>query len=275
MRMTSFVNVLASSSDAGPFIFLFFIIVVVVVIGASITQKNQMLDTLQRVASRLGGVVDTGGVFSRTRMRFNLGGREAYIEVHAGSKNNPAYTRVCVDLRGRAPGTLHILPDGFGQSFLKMFGSQDIEIGDAAFDASFVIKATPESLAHTLFSPERRRSVIGAVYRIQNLGDPTIDLDVGHLSVQVRAYVTEESGLMLLVKTAEEFVGFLLGKLADPGIHLGELRALSGGECPVCGTTMTERVVRCEACRTPHHAECWTYMGRCSTYGCRGTRAAA
>ncbi|HVE38894.1 MAG TPA: RING finger protein [Planctomycetota bacterium] len=272
--MTSFVNVLASRSDASPVVFIIVIVVVIIAIGSSIARKNQMLAALQRVASQVGGVIDQGGVFSRTGLRFSIGGRNARIEVHAGSKNNPAYTRVSVDLRGRSPGTLHILPEGVGQSFLKMFGAQDLEIGDAAFDASFVIKATPESLARDLFGPERRRSVIRAVHRIQNLGDPRINLDVGHLSVQVRAYVAEEAGLMLLVKTAEEFVGFLLGTPDTPGIQLGEVRVLTGGECPVCGTAMSDQLVRCEVCQTPHHSECWNYMGRCSTYGCRGKRAA-
>jgi hypothetical protein len=41
------------------------------------------------------------------------------------------------------------------------------------------------------------------------------------------------------------------------------------GNCPVCGEAMTARVVVCARCRTPHHAECWAYVGQCSTYGCR------
>jgi hypothetical protein len=41
------------------------------------------------------------------------------------------------------------------------------------------------------------------------------------------------------------------------------------GRCPVCGEGMSSRVVACARCRTPHHAECWTYVGMCSTYGCR------
>lgn len=273
--MTSIVNVLASRPDAGPIIFLFMGIFAILVIVGSVIQRNEMRRSLQRVAARIGGVVDPGGLFSGMQLRFGIGSFEARMEAFGGSKNSPPYTQVLVDIRGRSPGVLHILPEGFGQSFLKMFGAQDLEIGDAAFDASFVIKATPESLARTLFAPECRRSVIGAVYRIQNLGDPTIDLDAGQLSVKVRAYVAEEDGLLRLVKTAEELVGFLLGNSVDLGIQLGEVRVLSGGECPVCGTAMQERVVRCEACKTPHHSECWTYMGRCSTYACKGKRAVA
>jgi hypothetical protein len=58
-------------------------------------------------------------------------------------------------------------------------------------------------------------------------------------------------------------------------VELGEVRALSGGLCQVCGAPMAGEIVRCELCRTPHHAECWSYMGRCSTYACKGRRAAA
>ena len=80
--------------------------------------------------------------------------------------------------------------------------------------------------------------------------------------------MAEEGGLMQLVKTAEEFGEFLWGTPVDPAVQVGELQFLSGGECPVCATRMGVQVVRCKVCRTPHHSECWTYMGRCSTYGC-------
>jgi hypothetical protein len=45
------------------------------------------------------------------------------------------------------------------------------------------------------------------------------------------------------------------------------------GICQVCGEGMTSRVVTCARCRTPHHAECWAYVGLCSTFGCREIRS--
>lgn len=47
---------------------------------------------------------------------------------------------------------------------------------------------------------------------------------------------------------------------------------IEGGECQICGAGMTDHVVFCAKCRTPHHEECWTYNGACSTYGCREIR---
>jgi hypothetical protein len=44
------------------------------------------------------------------------------------------------------------------------------------------------------------------------------------------------------------------------------------GDCQVCGEKMESRVIYCAKCRTPHHEECWSYVGTCSTYGCREIR---
>ena len=44
------------------------------------------------------------------------------------------------------------------------------------------------------------------------------------------------------------------------------------GECQVCGMELRGSVVLCKMCRTPHHRDCWEYMGSCSTYACEETR---
>jgi hypothetical protein len=46
----------------------------------------------------------------------------------------------------------------------------------------------------------------------------------------------------------------------------------SAGDCQVCGEKMESRVIYCGKCRTPHHEECWSYVGQCSTFGCREIR---
>ncbi|MBI4859318.1 MAG: hypothetical protein HY815_03530 [Candidatus Riflebacteria bacterium] len=42
--------------------------------------------------------------------------------------------------------------------------------------------------------------------------------------------------------------------------------------CGVCGEEMSDRLVCCAKCRTPHHRECWEYGGGCSVYACGATR---
>jgi len=42
----------------------------------------------------------------------------------------------------------------------------------------------------------------------------------------------------------------------------------SEGRCPVCATALQGEVVDCERCGTPHHAECFQYVGHCAIFGC-------
>jgi hypothetical protein len=262
----------ASSSKIGGEWF-FLALAAFIVIGLLLSRDPGRKQMLQRLADHLGGTFVDGGLFGETRVDFTIAGQGASLKFFGGSKGNPPYTRVLVGVRNRSPGTLHILQDGFAQSFLKIFGAQDLIIGDAAFDKEYVIKATPESLAVRIFSPEQRSAVIRTVRRLRGFADPSFDLDPNYLSVVVRQYLRKEEALNTLITAAREFLGYVMATSMPSGIVMGELKAAEGGLCPVCGTLLREPLARCEHCRTPHHAECWAYMGRCSTYACRGTRS--
>ena len=43
--------------------------------------------------------------------------------------------------------------------------------------------------------------------------------------------------------------------------------------CKVCGDPITRDYVLCAACRTPHHRDCWEFVGSCSIYGCNGKQS--
>ncbi len=38
--------------------------------------------------------------------------------------------------------------------------------------------------------------------------------------------------------------------------------------CQICGEPIVDGLVFCRTCKTPHHRDCWQYVGRCSTFGC-------
>jgi hypothetical protein len=46
---------------------------------------------------------------------------------------------------------------------------------------------------------------------------------------------------------------------------------LPAGHCQVCGEQLRGELQHCPLCNTPHHTECWEYIGGCSTYGCEAT----
>lgn len=49
------------------------------------------------------------------------------------------------------------------------------------------------------------------------------------------------------------------------------------GVCPYCQTPIATDAdgIRCPACRTPHHRQCWQENGGCAVYGCRGGKIGA
>jgi hypothetical protein len=68
--------------------------------------------------------------------------------------------------RMRAP---YVNPDGFRftiyrrglfSDFAKLFGMQDIEVGDPAFDEAFIVKGTDEGRLRSLFSDPRLRELL-------------------------------------------------------------------------------------------------------------------
>lgn len=235
--------------------------------SSAISHRVRRAEFLQSICRRVNGVYHPAAFMRSPRIDFSVAGWKASIEFCAASDDGEAFTRVLVDLHGRSPGTLHVIPEGFGQSFLKMFGAQDLNVGDAEFDRDYVIKAVPDSLAGQIFSPERRSQVVASVRRLQKLTRPTLSLTRNELIVKVLDYLQEEDSVALLVRTAEEFVGFVFQR-ATPGIELGAVQAVRTGSCPVCGTQIDDRLVNCESCKTSHHEECWRYVGQCSTYAC-------
>jgi hypothetical protein len=49
-------------------------------------------------------------------------------------------------------------------------------------------------------------------------------------------------------------------------------QVLEQAVCRVCGEEIREGLVFCRRCKTPHHRECWQYVGRCSVFACGETQ---
>jgi hypothetical protein len=254
-----------------PQILLFFVFAVVVasVLISMKLRQRAFVRTCERVAEELGGRYEPPALFEIPVIAFRIEGRHATIAFPDG--RTPS-TSVSVGLGIPSPGTLKVIEEGFGQKFLKLFGAQDLPVGDASFNSEYVVKAAPESLATKIFSPERRLQAMGSVRRLRGMLSPTIDLTEGELKVEVQKRLQDADALLALAQTARDFVGYLLHLEPEIGIVWVDGLRMTGGLCPVCATGLKEPVVRCDDCGIPHHEECWTYLGKCSIYACEGDR---
>lgn len=225
----------------------------------------------ERVAERLGGTYTLTSDKGNPWIRFRLEGRPA--QFWAGSEEETPTTRVEVDLRGASPGALRIFRDSVGAFMKRLLRMQDIPIGDAGFDADYVVQSTPVGLALRLFRAERRAGLIASVRRLEALGSPLIELEGERLDVGVNRHLTGEASYLEMVGAAREIVGALLELFPVVPILWVKAQAGEAPQCLVCGTRLESDVVRCKKCRTPHHEDCWRYARRCATYGCGGRRA--
>jgi hypothetical protein len=239
------------------------------------TAREEKRRFLEATAKRLKGSYTLGGTFEHDRINFEIAGCKAVVEIEPSGEDRSGKTTLRVRLNQPSPGTLHILQEGAVYEFLKLFGAQDISIGDPEFDRQYVVKAIPESLAAQVFAPDRRTRAVAAVRRISGWNDPTIELTRNQLRIQVRDELKSEGSVVTLAKTATEFLEFLRAPSTSSGIELGDVKISRDSSCPVCGTTLGSLAVRCDSCKTPHHAECWKYVGQCSTYACNGKRWSA
>jgi hypothetical protein len=237
--------------------------------GAVLTVRNEKVrfeGVCRGVAERLQGTIEGGSI------RFRACGRPARIDFAVAGPDGGLGTGLEVDVRGRSPGVLTIFPEGFGAAFLKFFGVQDVVVGDRDFDALYMVKSTPESLAHHLFSPERRARVVACVRSLSPYGSVLFDLGLNRLVVRVGEPLRREHEILAMAGAATEFLGYILETEAPGDIRWLESPEGKGGQCQVCGTEMRDGIVLCASCKTPHHEECWLYMGECSTFACRERR---
>jgi hypothetical protein len=257
-------------NSAGVLIALVFFAAITVI---SILSRAALRDGIASLANQVGGTLLPGCFPELPEIRVAVQGRRGLITFSGGK--NPMTTLVVYmpDFRG---GRLSIACDTLSGQFLRLFGVRDIQIGDPSFDAAYVIQADPEALAHRVFAPEHRRSVIGAVRRLFARAGLVIRAEPGRLEVQVREFVGDAAALRGMLHAASELVTALSAPALE-GLELGELLERMAGICPICTTALKEPVLRCGRCRAPHHRECWEYLGRCAVYGCEpkpGRRAA-
>ncbi len=151
--------------------------------------------------------------------------------------------------------------------------------GNAAFDRSFEV-VLPPGLGGAPCLPA---PVIEGMLGMQGVLDamPVILVYPSFIRLYVRGVVEVEEQVGLLLGRGcpllESLADFLAAGGSVAGLRILEAEsaaARAGALCQVCGECMGASTVECGRCTTPHHRECWEYLGGCATFGC-GHRVAA
>lgn len=85
----------------------------------------------------------------------------------------------------------------------------------------------------------------------------------------------DDDALQLFVRLSLPVLARAIQVCTYTGVEILEAVPTGEGDCPVCGHGLAEETVRCAKCRTPHHRDCWEYLGACATYACGGREGRA
>ncbi len=247
-------------------------ILVIVAIGIVVANETRSAreEKWRSAAEKLHGTFRPGGFFDRPEIVLPLKGQPATLTFLEGKVSR---TKLEVLLPPPSAGSLKIEPDSMGHSVLRLFGMRDVEIGDRLFDEQYYIVSEPESIARTVFAPERRAASMTAVRRLNHCHGFSLEIEGRTLRVEVMELLEDPDVIVAMARTAEEFLGFVSPVLSSDGIQMDDC---ADGQCPICAAPLAgESVQRCGRCRAPAHRECWEYVGRCTTFGCEPRRRSA
>ncbi len=170
----------------------------------------------------------------------------------------------------RRDGALRVTTQEWHDPHAHFYGTRDVTVGDEPFDGRFLVHGRDEAVARRfLDEPTRRR-----LERLSGMGTGgfLFEFRPGEALVRVGMHVRDGRAMRAFVLECEALVDRVIGETV--GVHAEGVAETGEGVCLVCGAKIEGASVACAKCRTPHHADCWTYNDGCAIFACGGRRKA-
>jgi hypothetical protein len=197
----------------------------------------------------------------------------------AGQPEQIPRTRVVTRFGKGIPFRLELAPVSRPAPPQPPRGTRPVRILDPTFDRGYVVQANDHEMARDFLVKSVRASVEN-LQRMVHPGGMLVSINPERLLVQVDRNLGQ-SNEALAMAVREALVihdGLLEGVTRRMGEGIAIMDRQESWEedagppiCKVCLEPITAgAVIVCAACNTPHHRDCWEYVGACSIYGCNG-----
>jgi hypothetical protein len=236
------------------------------------------------VAARYRGRFERRGFGDPPTVSFTHEGSSVRVGLapQVGGKPLPPRTRVVVKFPRGVPIRLELAPLSRPAPPQPPRGTRLVRVGDLEFDHAYIVQANDVEMARAFLSSAVRWS-IAKLTRLGPPGGMLISVNPQRLLVQVDRNLGL-NGDALASAVQEALVihdGLCLGvaQQLSQGIDIVAAGSASPEDagppiCKVCGEAITgDPAVFCGTCKTPHHRDCWEFVGACSIYGCNGKRS--
>lgn len=236
----------------------------------------------RQLASLYHGRYESRGLSDPPTVSFSYWGSTVRVGLapHVPGQHLGPRTRVVARFSQGLPFRLELAPISRPAPAQPPKGTRVVRVGDQEFDHGYVVQANDPDMAREFLCPSVRWA-IGNLSRIAPPGGMLISINPERLLVQVDRNLAQH-GDTLPYAVREALVihdGLTQGVAArlTQGIAIVSAGAADEEEgppvCKVCGEAITGPAVRCASCKTPHHRDCWEFVGACSIYGCQGKQS--
>jgi len=236
----------------------------------------------RHLANRYGGRYESRGLSESPTVSFTYSGatvRVGLAPTIAGQPGQIPRTRVVVRFRHGIPFRLELAPVVRPAPPQAPKGTRVVKVGDPEFDRSFVVQANDVEMTRDFLCPAVRVAITN-LHRSVHPGGMLVSINPERMLVQIDrnlgvkaeslAWVVHQSLILhdALIQGVSRRMKQGIAIVDDPDAWLEDT---GPPICKVCGEPISDsEVIVCAACNTPHHRDCWEYVGACSIYGCNG-----
>ena len=239
------------------------------------------------LAKKYRGNCESRGFSEAPTVNFRYNGSNVRVGLApnvAGQRPLPPRTRVVVRFAQGLPFRCELAPANRPSPPQQPRGTRFAKSGIDTFDNDFFVMANDPELVREFLRSETVRASIENLRRLAPPSGMLISVNPERLLVQVdRNLGLNANFLEWAVREAlvvhDALHAGVLARMAEGisivAVNLAEPEDSDPPVCKVCGEAIAGAHVLCVACKTPHHRDCWMFIGGCSVFGCQGKHSLA
>jgi hypothetical protein len=261
-------------------LFIYAIIRLLATLGA--WMSGARFRAYRHLAKRYGGRYESRGLSECPTVSFVHDGATVRVGLAPTIPGQPGQiprTRVVARFRRGIPFRLELAPHERPAPVQPPKGTRPVNVGDPEFDAGFVVQANDVEMTRD-FLCQTVREAIADIHGTVHPGGMLVSINPERMLVQIdRNLGAHADALIWAVHQALVLHDALMvgvSRRMKQGIDIvddsHDWQEDTGPPiCKVCGEPISRgEVIVCASCSTPHHRDCWEYVGACSIYGCNG-----
>jgi hypothetical protein len=236
----------------------------------------------RRLAAHYGGRYESRGLSECPTVSFTYNGATVRVGLAPTIPGQPGQiprTRVVVRFRRGIPLRLELAPVERPAPKQAPKGTRLVKVGHPDFDAGFTVQANDREITRDFLSEDVRRAICD-LHRVIHAGGMLVSINPERMLVQIDRNLSAHVEPLLWVVdkslTLHDALMLTVSRGMNRGIDIVENPQTQEEDtgpatCKVCGEPISNgAVIICASCSTPHHRDCWEYVGGCSIYGCNG-----